>query len=500
VAASGAIDLRADWRVHEGEVAGGEREALDDAAWDRVAMPATIEAPGARTYWLRRRFTLAKGTALTGLALDLGGRAGTSSVWLNGKKLPSPAEHGPFFARDLPLRDGENVLAIQVRSPTHVGGLRTYGASSLGAPELRRRGLVYPQFKSAVDGTTQTLAVYLPFCADLTTPRPLVVALPGWSGDVHVFSHSRLLAVAEQRGWIVVVPDPRGNLLYTGKSELGVLEAIDRVRADLKIDDARVHLTGVSMGGAGALQIGYHFPDRFASIAAWYGDSLYDLATYVGPILRTKANAERYSVLRFAENARALPVLLIHAKDDRVSAFSQSKMLADLDAKLALPDHRLLALETGGHTLAVVEKTLPEVEALFARAVRPSLPARVTFATGSASYPGAFWLRVAPKHEGTIGLADAELDVATAKFTLRRADAAVGVVTIDLSRASVKLPLVIEVAKGVSIGAKAPEIALAGLSPKATVTIDAKPPRAVVADDHGVALLGHLPVGESRLR
>ena len=73
----------------------------------------------------------------------------------------------------------------------------------------------------------------------------------------------------------------------------------------MRIDDARIWLTGVSMGGAGALQLGYHYPDRFAAVAAYYGDSLYDLGTYVARILKTQPTADRYSVLRFAANARA---------------------------------------------------------------------------------------------------------------------------------------------------------------------------------------------------
>jgi poly(3-hydroxybutyrate) depolymerase len=492
-----AFDLRAGVRVHEGDVVGGERPALDDAAWATVDLPAYVPASPARgargalvpsTFWLRRRFTVAKGAKLDAFALDAGGRAGESTIYLNGARLGAPSqEHAPYFAPRLALREGENVLAIRVHAPAHVGGLRTYGELAIGPPTMRRRGLVYPTFHSAVDGSEQPLAVYLPTCVDLTVARPLLVALPGWSGNVHVFSHSRLLREAERRGWIVVVPDPRGNRLYTGRAELGVLEAIDRARADLKIDDARVWLTGVSMGGAGALQLGYHFPDRFAAVAAYYGDSEYDLASYVGPILQTRANADRYSVLRFPANARDLPLLLIHAKDDRVSAFAQSKLLADADVKLGLAEHRLLAPESGGHSLALVEETIDDVVALFARSVRPVAPARVSFATGSASYPGAYWLGVTAKREGAIGGADAELDVQKRRVTIHRADAAVARVTVDVARAGVKLPISLVVEKCSA------ELAIAGLAPAASVSVTASgAKRTLVADARGVVTLGVL--------
>ncbi len=485
------FDLHAGVRVHVGEVPGAEREGFDDAAWAAVDLPASVPARGAATIWLRRRFTIAKGTPLEGLALDAGGYAGEATVWLDGRKLGAPKESsGPFFATDVALHEGQNVLAIRVRAPRHVGGLRSYGALAIGRPRVRRRGLVYARFRSAVDGSEQPLAVYVPTCVDRTTPRPLVVALPGWNGDVHVFSHSRLLREAERRGWFVVVPDPRGNVLYTGAAERGVLEAIAHVRASFAIDEARIFLTGVSMGGAGALQIGYHFPDRFAAIAAYYGDSLYELASYVGPILKTQAEADRYSVLRFADNARDLPVLLVHAKDDRVSPFSQSKLLADEDARLGLAGHRLLALETGGHSLAVVEQTIDEVVALFATSARVAVPARVTFATGSASYPGAYWLGVAPRREGTIGGVDATLDAAKGRVTLTRIDPAVSRVAIDLARASLKLPLALDLAIG-------GDVAIAGLAPLAPVVLaGAGEHQALAADERGLVVLGDLAPGE----
>lgn len=147
---------------------------------------------------------------------------------------------------------------------------------------------------------------------------------------------SKLLDQAERRGFVVLTPETRGNVLYTGKAERGVLEAIEVLAKDMAVDRDAIRLTGVSMGGAGALQLRLPLPDRFASIVAFYGDSRYDRASYVGKILRTQAEADRYSVLLFPENVRSLPVLLVHAQDDAVSPFMESKQLFEASREAGL--------------------------------------------------------------------------------------------------------------------------------------------------------------------
>ena len=69
------------------------------------------------------------------------------------------------------------------------------------------------------------------------------------------------------------------------------MRAISALRSRVAINPARVSIAGASMGGAGATTIGFHRPDRFASITSFFGDSRYDLATYVRPILHDAAGA-----------------------------------------------------------------------------------------------------------------------------------------------------------------------------------------------------------------
>lgn len=405
----------ARWRMTVGDHKRFSERAFDDTAWDELEAPSTrpVESRSKQTVvWLRSAFVVPESADPSKLSIDLGARTGSSVVYLNGKKVGTSAlRNGPVFLKaPLALDRGTNILAIRLVFGSHVGAVRWSGASEAGVASRRGRGPLTRTFASRLDGSQQTVSLFVPRCADLGKPLPLVVALPGWDGNIHGFAHSRMIAEAARRGWLVLVPDPRGNLLYTGVSEEGVLEAVELVSREAKVDPDRLYLTGVSMGGAGALQIAYHFPDRFAAVAAFYGDSRYDLDSYVRSILRDQKTAERYSVLSFHENARNFPVLLVHARDDKVSPFVQSKMLTDADARSGFANHKLLAPDRGGHSLQVVEDAVSPMMELFASSVRQSAPPRVGFRTNAARYAGAWWLKVTPAREGTFAGADVTID------------------------------------------------------------------------------------------
>jgi len=448
IAQDGAVTLTR-WRMHAGDDKNASSRGYDDAGWEEIEVPSTHLTAGAAkqsTVWLRSTFVVPEGQDPSKLSIDLGARTGTTVAWLNGKKVGSSViRNGPIFLQaPLPLDRGTNVLALKLTFGSHVGGVRWSGQASVGHAAARERGLLTRSFRSRIDGSQQTVSLFVPRCADLDRPAPMVVALPGWDGNIFGFAHSRMIDEAERRGWFVLVPDPRGNTLYTGASEEGVLEAIDLLSREAKVDPDRVYLTGVSMGGAGALQISYHFPDLFAAVAAFYGDSRYDLEGYVRPILRDQKTADRYSVMSFHENARNFPVLLVHARDDKVSPFAQSKLLADADARSGFSHHTLRAFDKGGHSLQVVEDAVSPMMELFASSTRQHAPKRVSFRTSAARYQRAWWLKVTPKAEGRFADADVTVDTAARIVRISSVDLATALASIDLGEAGLKGPQPIE--------------------------------------------------------
>src|SRR5690606_18740360 len=51
-------------------------------------------------------------------------------------------------------------------------------------------------------------------------------------------------------------------------SEQDVLRVLELVRAEYNVDEERIYLAGMSMGGTGVLHLGRKYPEQWAAIAA----------------------------------------------------------------------------------------------------------------------------------------------------------------------------------------------------------------------------------------
>lgn len=149
-------------------------------------------------------------------------------------------------------------------------------------------------FFSSVDDTDQPYSVYIPENFDESKAYPLVVFLHGaWSN--HRLGMRRLFGVGNSQGYdfikpgnvpfendveatrywppfrpvdyIAAAPLARGTAGYQGVAEQDVYDMIDDLRARFHIDEERVYLTGLSMGGGGTLWLGLTRPDVWAAIA-----------------------------------------------------------------------------------------------------------------------------------------------------------------------------------------------------------------------------------------
>jgi len=171
--------------------------------------------------------------------------------------------------------------------------LFAFGSGSAMAQTLKP-GPQDLSFFSKVDETDQPYAVYIPKNFDETKNYPLVIFLHGaWSthrlglrrvfgkGNVqgtdfivpgHVPLENDLEAI---RYWpelpdvdyIVAAPLARGTAGYQGIPEQDVYEMLDDVKSRFRIDEDRIYLTGLSMGGGGTTWLGLTRPDIWAAIA-----------------------------------------------------------------------------------------------------------------------------------------------------------------------------------------------------------------------------------------
>jgi predicted peptidase len=114
------------------------------------------------------------------------------------------------------------------------------------------------------------------------SPVPLIIALHGLNSPPAMLVND-LAGAADRLGYIVVGPSGyRPDAWYgfarpgagdderrkTDYSEQDVLNVLEIVRSKYNIDEDRVYLAGMSMGGTGVLHLGRKYPDKWAAIAA----------------------------------------------------------------------------------------------------------------------------------------------------------------------------------------------------------------------------------------
>jgi pimeloyl-ACP methyl ester carboxylesterase len=149
-------------------------------------------------------------------------------------------------------------------------------------------------FFSRIDETDQPYAVYIPEDFDESKKYPLVVFLHGALsnhrlGLRRVFGQGNIQGLdflqpgvvpvendleatrywpkLENVNYIVAAPLARGTAGYQGVPEQDVYEMLDDLKSRFLIDENRIYLTGLSMGGGGTVWLSLTRPDIWAAIA-----------------------------------------------------------------------------------------------------------------------------------------------------------------------------------------------------------------------------------------
>ena len=167
--------------------------------------------------------------------------------------------------------------------------------------------------------------MYVPTTYTGAKAYPLIVALHGLGGTEDAFFDSyekRLPRLAEQHGYIVAAPlgyrvdgfygwglgtppaDPIARRMQE-LSEQDVMQVLQRVRQQYKVDESRIYLMGHSMGGIGTWRVAPKYPHIWAAIAPISGSG-------------TPASLEQI---------RSVPEIIVHGDADPTVAVSGSRAM-----------------------------------------------------------------------------------------------------------------------------------------------------------------------------
>jgi enterochelin esterase-like enzyme len=360
---------------------------VDGGAWRQTAWDELGRRPLTPGHYEMRLHIEAEGADE---AIQVPHCAGRGRVLVDGRDLG--AARGPLVVAVAPGAH-DVVLEVEVsRYEQRIAcgerprlGLRTRTVEGLGV-------LAFPSPYARLGGGEAV--VYVPPGHDLARPGPLLVGAHPWNGSTWTYAaYEELLQESRARDVLLLMPSGLGNSLYAADAEDEVMRAIAALSDSVAVDARAVSIWGASMGGAGATTIALHHPDRFASVASFFGDAKYDLSTYVRSILVDQRGAHAVNALDVVDNARHLPVWLIHGTDDRTSPIRQSEVLAAAMQERGFAV-RFDRVPGAGHTGALVARFLPEIVAAAAAARVPRDIARVTYRSVRPSDVSAYGVRI----------------------------------------------------------------------------------------------------------
>ncbi|MHC5537552.1 prolyl oligopeptidase family serine peptidase [Singulisphaera rosea] len=303
----------------------------------------------------------------------------------------------------------------KARELLDVGMLRAEQLLAGSAPWASQTGLVVRGYVSRIDGSVQPYGLVIPGPERVGERSTL-------ESEIHrgedryrldVWFHGRGETLSEvnfldehrrQRGLFTppgtIVLHPYGRYCNAFKfaGEVDVLEAIEAVRWQYRIDDDRISVRGFSMGGAAAWQFAVHYPDRWfaANPGAGFSETPKFLKVFqresLEPTWYEQTLWKLYDCPEYAANLRLCPTIAYSGERD------SQKQAADVMAEaLQAEGIDLLHIIGPGKGHEYHPDSKLEVErrmASLASAGRRRFPLDLTFVTPTLKYNQMHWVTV----------------------------------------------------------------------------------------------------------
>ncbi len=289
------------------------------------------------------------------------------------------------------------------------------GALNNASAQKLKAGPQDLSFFSTVDETDQPYAIYIPKNFDENKKYPLVIFLHGamsnhrlglrrafGQGNIqgpdfikpgHVPAETDLEVTRywpklKDEDYIVAAPYARGTAGYQGIPEQDVYDVLADVKSRFSIDENRIYLTGLSMGGGGTLWLGMTRPDIWAAIAPC-------------------CPAPPEGTIDLSGNAKNLPVhLFIGDKDFLYKTAQEWRAKFKTDAKL----FDYVEYPGIGHNSWEYAYKDGFIFDWFAQFVRDPFPADVKFSSSHFKYDKAYWVTFDNLTPGTLATIDAKFN------------------------------------------------------------------------------------------
>lgn len=319
------------------------------------------------------------------------------------------------------------------------------GDNSQKTLETVRYGrLVEQAYFARNDGSPQPYYLFRPTAGKPGKRLPLVVFLHGYVPETSrtrpYLASDFVLDLAEKHNCLFVIPHGRTNTDFQFAGEVDVLRVIAEIKRFCHVDDSRIYLLGVSMGGAGVWHLATHYPDRFAAVAPinaqgdWFRfwTELFNYPPREKLPEHIQFLVAMNNPLDLAGNMANLYSYSQHASRCFVGPAHTRAMVAVL-RKVGAPHEFFEDPSELGHYIYWRPDCWSRAfDHLVKHKKKAAMPSRIRYSTYSLRFPGAYWARVVAIEEwGKIATIDAEVSQ-RATLTLKTEN--VGAITLTPPR------------------------------------------------------------------
>ncbi|HXG85787.1 MAG TPA: alpha/beta fold hydrolase [Pyrinomonadaceae bacterium] len=196
-----------------------------------------------------------------------------------------------------------------------VGGLISNAVSGAGKGTLENRSVT-------IDSSVYEYQIYIPARLQNRENTPVIVFLHGIgqrgsggfvpsTGAGGSLVHHYFAQIPA----IILLPQCRAGSYWSDPvMDKMVINALAQTVEEFEADEARIYLTGVSMGGYGVWHLAAEYPEKFAALVSICGGS-------------SITNGDRFASV--ARKVGKTPAWLFHGADDRVVSVTESRQIVE---------------------------------------------------------------------------------------------------------------------------------------------------------------------------